>query len=67
MRNNPMDVAAFGDDPDLRLRRLQRMFAIALPGMLRKGVILGAFDGETLGGVAAMLPPGRVSRRPSRR
>jgi ribosomal protein S18 acetylase RimI-like enzyme len=63
MRNNPMDVAALGDDPDLRLRRLQRMFAIALPGMLRKGVILGAFDGSTLGGFAAMLPPG--CRQPS--
>jgi ribosomal protein S18 acetylase RimI-like enzyme len=59
MRDNPMDVAALGDDADLRLRRLQRMFAIALPGMLRKGVILAAFDGQTLGAVAAMLPPGR--------
>jgi ribosomal protein S18 acetylase RimI-like enzyme len=57
MRDNPMDIAALGDDAGARLQRLHGMFRIALPRILRKGVILGAFDGETLGGVAAMLSP----------
>jgi ribosomal protein S18 acetylase RimI-like enzyme len=59
MRDNPLDIAALGGDPAARLRRLQRMFEIALPRQLRKGVMLGAFDGETLAGVAAMVPPGQ--------
>jgi ribosomal protein S18 acetylase RimI-like enzyme len=59
MRDNPLNIAAFGNDVGTRLEQLQRMFAIALPMVLRKGVMLGAFDGETLVGVAAMVPPGR--------
>jgi ribosomal protein S18 acetylase RimI-like enzyme len=59
MCDNPLDIAALGDDRDARLQRLHRMFKIALPRILRKGVMLGAFDGEMLAGVAAMLPPGR--------
>jgi ribosomal protein S18 acetylase RimI-like enzyme len=59
MRDNPLNVAAFGNDGGARLERLRRMFTIAMPATLRKGVMLGAFDGETLVGVAAMVPPGR--------
>jgi ribosomal protein S18 acetylase RimI-like enzyme len=58
MRDNPMNVAAMGTDPVARLERLHGMFSIALPRILRKGVMLGAYEAEALGGVAAMLPPG---------
>jgi len=59
MRDNPLNIAAFGDDAGVRLERLQGMFTIALPMILRKGVLLGAFDDQTLLGVAALVPPGR--------
>jgi hypothetical protein len=58
MRDNPLHVAAFGTDPELRGRRLMRMFTVALPFIFSKGVVLGAFDGETLTGIAGMVPPG---------
>jgi predicted GNAT family N-acyltransferase len=59
MRDNPLNIAAFGDNAGARLSRLRGMFGIALPMLLRKGVLLGAFAGQTLVGVAAMVPPGR--------
>jgi len=65
MRDNPLDIAAFGDDSAVRAKRLQRIFKIALPVVLKNGVILGAFDGDILGGVAAMVPPGRCHPRAS--
>jgi GNAT superfamily N-acetyltransferase len=58
MRDNPLHVAALGADPHLRGRRLIRMFTVALPLIFAKGVILGAFDGETLVGIAGMIGPG---------
>ena len=59
MRDNPLHVAAFGTDAELRSRRLMRMFTVALPFIFARGVVLGAFDGETLTGVAGMVPPGQ--------
>jgi ribosomal protein S18 acetylase RimI-like enzyme len=56
MRDNPLDVAAFGGDADRRVARMRRMFQIALPMILRKGQILGAFNGATMVGVAATVP-----------
>lgn len=58
MRDNPLHVAAFGTDAELRGRRLMRMFMVALPFIFAKGVVLGAFDGGTLTGIAGMVPPG---------
>jgi hypothetical protein len=58
MRDNPLHVAAFGTDAELRGRRLMRMFTVALPFIFSKGVVLGAFDGATLTGIAGMVPPG---------
>ena len=58
MRDNPLHVAAFGTDAELRSRRLMRMFTVALPFIFSKGVVLGAFDGEALTGIAGMVPPG---------
>jgi len=59
MRDNPMNIAAFGDDACVRLDCVHGMFTIALPMILRKGGLLGAFDDQTLLGVAALVPPGR--------
>ena len=59
MRDNPLHIAAFGDDPEVRGQRLARMFAVALPLIHSKGVVLGAFDGNLLVGIAGMIAPGR--------
>jgi GNAT superfamily N-acetyltransferase len=59
MRDNPLHIAALGDDPAARGIRLIRMFTVALPAILAKGVVLGAFDGGTLVGIAGMVPPGK--------
>jgi hypothetical protein len=55
MRDNPLNIAAFGLDADRRLARMRRMFRIALPMTFRKGVIIGAFNGAALVGVAASV------------
>ena len=58
MRENPLHVAALGDDPNVRGARLIRMFTVALPTIYSKGVVLGAFEGDTLVGIAGMVAPG---------
>jgi GNAT superfamily N-acetyltransferase len=35
------------------------MFSVALPLIFSKGVLLGAFQGDTLVGIAGMVPPGK--------
>lgn len=68
MRDNPNHSAAFGDDPQRRLRSLRRMFS-ALFGVMRTQERICAVDGENAGGVsvghhgrivgvAAMAAPG---------
>lgn len=59
MRDNPLHIAAFGGDAEDRCARLVRMFAVALPTIISKGLVLGAFDGATLVGIAGMVPPRR--------
>ena len=59
MRDNPLHVSALGYDGKARVKRLERMFRLAMPIILRKGVLLGAFADGALVGVAAMVPPGR--------
>jgi GNAT superfamily N-acetyltransferase len=59
MRDNPLHISALGFETDVREVRLHRMFTLALPMIFRKGVLLGAFDGDTLVGVAGMVPPAR--------
>lgn len=62
MRDNPGHVAAFGDDPQRRRRRLQRMFtAVIEAGVAQQRIC--AVDGGAIVGVAAMAAPGRC--RPS--
>jgi GNAT superfamily N-acetyltransferase len=57
MRDNPLNIAAMGPDPG-RVARLQRLFTVALPLIVRKGMMLGAFEDQRLVGVAGSLPPG---------
>jgi len=59
MRDNPLHVSALGRDTGTRAARLGRMFALAVPMIFKKGILLGAFADETLVGVAGMVPPGR--------
>lgn len=59
MRDNPLHISALGYDGKVRAERLKRMFGLAMPMILRKGVLLGAFADSTLAGVAGMVPPGR--------
>jgi hypothetical protein len=58
MRDNPLHIAALGADPEARGARLIRMFTVALPLIYSKGILLGAFDGDTLVGLAGMVAPG---------
>jgi ribosomal protein S18 acetylase RimI-like enzyme len=62
MRNNPVIVAAFGQDPDVRHRRLLRLFsamaAAEVPGRDRDMLAARGPDGSILG-VCGMMPPGR--------
>jgi len=59
MRDNPLHIAAFGEDAEIRGQRLIRMFTVALPFIFSKGIVLGAFDDDTLAGIAGMVAPGR--------
>ena len=59
MRDNPLHIAALGTDVNQRINRLSGMFGAALPLVLSKGVLLGAFDEDTLVGIAGMIAPGR--------
>jgi ribosomal protein S18 acetylase RimI-like enzyme len=59
MRDNPINIAAFGASAHHRQRALARFFRPALRGLYRRGEILGAFGEEILSGVCGMAPPGR--------
>src|SRR5829696_4699698 len=62
MRDNPNNVAAFGQDPGLRHRRLLRLFgamaAAEVPGRDRDMLAARGPDGSILG-ICGMMPPGR--------
>jgi len=64
MRDNPLHIQALGADPEARIAGLKRMFDNVLPLISRKGVVLGAFDGNELLGVAGMLSPGNCRPAP---
>ncbi len=59
MRDNPLHVAAFGDDPELRLRKLRRMFGAAagVLGLHRHMLVASVPDGPIVG-VCGAMPPG---------
>lgn len=56
MRDDPVHVAVFGNDPDHRLRQLTRFFATLLRVLQRPP--LAARDGGRLIGVVGRAPPG---------
>jgi ribosomal protein S18 acetylase RimI-like enzyme len=57
MRDNPLNVAAYGTDPERRERLLGRTFA-ALFRVFRAQRPLCALDGQTVVGVAGIAPVG---------
>jgi ribosomal protein S18 acetylase RimI-like enzyme len=69
MRDNPNIVAAFGQDPETRHRRLLRLFgamaAAEVPGRDRDMLAARGSDGSILG-VCGMMPPGRCQPGPGR-
>jgi catechol 2,3-dioxygenase-like lactoylglutathione lyase family enzyme/ribosomal protein S18 acetylase RimI-like enzyme len=65
MRDNPLHVRIFGDDPARREASLTRFFLPVLRGIAKKGIVLGGYRGETLVGVCAMVEPGRCRPTPA--
>jgi GNAT superfamily N-acetyltransferase len=59
MRDNPVNVRAFGPHADRRGRAMVRFFEPVVRGLHARGSILGAFRGTTLVGVCGIAPPGR--------
>jgi ribosomal protein S18 acetylase RimI-like enzyme len=57
MRDNPLHVAAFGEDPERRERSVRRMFSTLL-GVSKTLTEFGAFDGDTLVGLIGVAPAG---------
>lgn len=58
MRDNPLHRAIFGSDERHVEPLLASVFVRLLQRQMRNGLVLGAFDGEALAGIAAMVPPG---------
>ena len=59
MRDNLVNIRAFGPQTDRRGRAMVRFFEPVVRGLHARGTILGAFRGTTMVGVCAMAPPGR--------
>jgi ribosomal protein S18 acetylase RimI-like enzyme len=59
MRDNPVNVRAFGPQADRRRRAMARFFEPVVQGLHTRGRIVGAFRGSVLAGVCGMAPPGR--------
>ena len=57
MRDNPLHVAVFGDDPAARARQITRLFTGAL-GVLGIPMLVARRDDGTIVGVCGMIPPG---------
>ena len=57
MRDNPIHVAVYGDDPAARLRQNTRIFTGAL-GVLSLTMLVARRDDGTIVGVCGMMPPG---------
>jgi ribosomal protein S18 acetylase RimI-like enzyme len=63
MRDNPNHVAAFGDDPETRRRKLAAVFGLLLPRMAH-APLLGVRDGSIVA-VWGMAEPGQCQLTPS--
>ncbi len=58
MRDNPIHLRAFGDDPSHREQALTRLFESVLRRVQKKGSIEGGFQDGRLIGVCGRLAPG---------
>jgi ribosomal protein S18 acetylase RimI-like enzyme len=59
MRDNPIHVAAFGDAPECRRKRLHRFFGAAFAVMdLQKHMLVARSEDGAIVGVMGMMPPG---------
>ncbi len=66
MRDNPLHVAALGNNPVRRERGLAGVFRPFLKmEVATKGMVLGAFEGSTLVGVCGMMRPGCCQLAPT--
>jgi ribosomal protein S18 acetylase RimI-like enzyme len=65
MRDNPIHVAVFGEDPERRQERLRRLFGAAfhVMGLQRHMLAARSADGAIVG-VCGMLPPGNCLPTP---
>lgn len=63
MRDNPLHVAVFGPDPDLRGARLAAFFAPLVAYVLERGAITGCWHQGRLIGLCGALPPGTCQPR----
>lgn len=59
MRDNPVHLVVFGEEPERRSKCLLHIFQYALPVVAAKGDVIGAFEAGSLVGVLGMVPPGR--------
>jgi ribosomal protein S18 acetylase RimI-like enzyme len=59
MRDNPVNVRAFGPKSGLREKALQRFFEPVVGGLLRRGSVLAAVREKRIVGVCGMAGPGR--------
>ncbi len=59
MRDNPIHVAAFGENPERRRESLRRLFGAAFAVMgLREHMLVARGEDGTVVGVMGMMPPG---------
>lgn len=65
MRDNPLHLKAFGNNPSFREHALTGVFFAFLRMEVKKGKVLGAFLNDRLVGVCGMLPPGYCQLTPS--
>ncbi len=63
MRDNPLHVTVFGEDPEIRARQVRRLLggAFAVMGLQRHMLAARSADGAIVG-VVGMLPPARIDR-----
>jgi GNAT superfamily N-acetyltransferase len=59
MLHNPNHIAAFGLHAERRRQIVEVFFRAVLPGLHTRGMILGAFDGDSLLAVCGLAPPGQ--------
>jgi ribosomal protein S18 acetylase RimI-like enzyme len=59
MRDNPLHIAAFGEDPERRKKSLLRFFGAAFAVMgLQEHMLVARSEDGTIMGVMGMMPPG---------